>query len=159
MSVVNVGIGEFYVSGKEDEQIRTCALGSCVGILAYNKMRRVAGLLHVALPDSSVNLEKAARLPGYFADTGLPLFLKKMGVVPARRNEFWIKLVGGATIMDENRHFDIGKRNVLSIKKLLWKDRLGAIAEEIGGNGSRTVTITVATGEVLISSGKEKRFL
>ena len=58
--------------------------------------------------------------------------------------------------MDEQRRFDIGKRNVLAIKKYLWKQQLGIIAEDVGGNISRSVSVCVATGEVVVSSnGRE----
>jgi chemotaxis protein CheD len=49
--------------------------------------------------------------------------------------------------------FDIGKKNILAIKKILWKNHLGIIKEDVGGNIPRTITIQVATGEVLVSSG------
>ena len=58
--------------------------------------------------------------------------------------------------MDENCRFDIGKRNVLAIKKYMWKHQLGIIGEDIGGNISRTVSVAVASGEVEISSKGKK---
>jgi chemotaxis protein CheD len=54
--------------------------------------------------------------------------------------------------MDPNGTFNIGKRNVLAIKKLLWKYKLGAIAEDVGKDYSRTVSVNIQTGEVLVSS-------
>jgi chemotaxis protein CheD len=153
MKMVNVGIGEYHVSQNGDDVIKTYGLGSCVAVLMYDRVQKAAGLLHVALPDSSVNTGKAEKLPGYFVDTGLPHFLTKMQFQPNLRMHFWIKLVGGANIMDTENRFDIGKRNVLAIKKMLWKSQLGIIAEDIGGSKSRTVSISVASGEVIISSG------
>ena len=156
MKTVNVGIGEFHVSQNDDDIIKTYGLGSCVAVLMYNRIQKAAGLLHVALPDSSVNTGKAEKLPGYFVDTGLPFFLEKMRFQPTLRKQFWIKLVGGANIMDSENRFDIGKRNVLAIKKILWKSQLGVIAEDVGGSKGRTVSISVASGEVVISSGNGK---
>ena len=56
--------------------------------------------------------------------------------------------------MDPNGTFNIGKRNVLAIRKILWKLRLGARKEDVGDNFSRTVSVDVDTGKVLISSPK-----
>ena len=54
--------------------------------------------------------------------------------------------------MDDEGRFDIGKRNVLAVKKFLWQNQLGTIAEEVGGSVSRTVSFSVADGKVLVSS-------
>ena len=151
----DVGIGEFYVSNRQDELIKTYALGSCVAVLMYDKASKVAGMIHIALPDSEVNQKKAAARPGFFADTGLPLFLQEMKRKGAVRTSTWIKLAGGASIMDEKNTFDIGRRNAIAIKRYLWKRGLGVIKEDIGGKISRTVSIDVATGEVSISNSKE----
>ena len=152
MSVIVVGIGEYVISRNREDVIKTFALGSCVAIIAYDILTKSAGLIHIALPDSSVNENKAKNTPGYFVDTGLPLFFKRMNGNGGMHSSFKIKIVGGSNIMDSNRHFDIGKRNVLAIKKYLWKNRLGVIREDIGGSISRTVSVTVDSGEILVSS-------
>jgi chemotaxis protein CheD len=151
----DVGIGEFYVSNRTDEVIKTYALGSCVAVFMYDKENKVAGMIHIALPDSEVNLKKAEARPGFFADTGLPLFLQEMKKKGALRASTWIKLAGGASIMDEKNTFDIGRRNAIAIKRYLWKRGLGVIKEDIGGKISRTVSLDVATGEVSISNSQE----
>lgn len=152
MREIHVGIGEYGVSRNGEDVIKTYALGSCVAIIIYDKMKKMAGLIHIALPDSSVNSDKARNKPGYFVDTGLPLLLKEMRSRDADRNHVWLKIVGGSNIMDAESRFNIGKRNVLAIKKYLWKNRLGIIAEDVGGDISRTVSVSVSTGEVIVSS-------
>ena len=54
--------------------------------------------------------------------------------------------------MDSNDTFQIGKRNALAIKKILWANGMGAVAEDLGGNFSRTVTVSVSAGQVTLSS-------
>jgi len=76
--------------------------------------------------------------------------MKKMGVV---RAHLWVKLAGGSSIMDSVGMFDIGKRNILAVKKQLWRSSLGPIAEDVGGVISRTVSLAVSTGETTLSSG------
>jgi len=153
VSNIYVGIGDFAVSSAAGTVIRTLGLGSCVGVIAYSPRHRVAGLLHIALPESHINLTRAAEKPGMFADTGIPLFLKALAREGADvRAGLQIKLAGGATIMDSNQIFNIGKRNLLAVKKILWANRLGAISEDIGGQFSRSVSIDAATGRVILSS-------
>ena len=78
MKLIEVGIGEFSASSDIDSVIKTYALGSCVAVIFYDSVNKVGGMIHIALPDSEINMEKAERHPAYFANTGLPLLFKKM---------------------------------------------------------------------------------
>jgi len=116
------------------------------------------GMDHVALPDSASSPERARQKPGHFADTGVPALLEMMKRLGTNGNHqrLIVKLVGGANVMDPNNTFNIGKRNVLAIKKILWQLGMGAVAEDIGGQISRSVVVDVDQGRVVISSpGKE----
>ena len=155
MKQINVGIGELAVSKNPEEKIKTFGLGSCVAVIVLDPKVRSVGLMHVALPDSSINPEKAKKLPGYFADTGIPHLLAEMAKLGSnpKGQGLIFKLVGGAQVMDPNQRFNIGKRNILTIKKILWKYNLAVVAEEVGGHTSRTVDIDAGTGRVTISQG------
>ncbi len=155
MKQINVGIGELAVSKNPEEKIKTFGLGSCVAVIVLDPKVRVVGLMHIALPDSSINPEKAEKQPAYFADTGIPYLLGEMAKLGSnpKGQGLIVKLVGGAQVMDPNQRFNIGKRNVLTIKKILWKYHLAVVAEETGGNISRTVDVAVETGRVTISQG------
>jgi len=156
MSQIHVGIGEYAVSDDPEDEIKTFALGSCVALIIYDREKHVAGLMHIALPESEVNPRKAEERPGYFVDTGIPVLLSEMKRRNSTRRTAWIKIVGGSNIMDEKRRFDIGKRNVLAIKKILWRNQLGIIAEDVGGEESRTVSIRPGTGDIVISNSRRK---
>ena len=113
-------------------------------------------MIHIALPDSAVNIEKAQSLPGYFADTGLPILLKDFKKLGGDRKTTVIKIAGGSSIMDANKTFDIGKRNAIAVKRFLWKQGLGVMKEDIGGNISRTVSVDIDTGKVMLSNAKNR---
>ncbi|MBU2644213.1 chemotaxis protein CheD [bacterium] len=155
MSQINVGIGELAVSKMKGEVIKTFGLGSCVAIVVLDPKSRAVGLIHVALPDSTINPEKAKMQPGYFADTGIPYLLREMSKLGShpKGQGLIIKLIGGAQVMDPNERFNIGKRNILAIKKILWSYNLAVVAEETGGHISRTVDVNVESGRVTISQG------
>jgi chemotaxis protein CheD len=153
MGIIYVGVGEYAISNRPDDIIKTMALGSCVGVIALAQELKMAALLHVALPESSINKQRSIELPGMFADSGIEALIKDLKKAGYNGNSnLIIKLAGGATIMDPNNTFNIGKRNLLAVRKILWKYRLGAIAEDVEGTISRTVTITLDTGQVVISS-------
>ncbi|MBU2546830.1 MAG: chemotaxis protein CheD [Proteobacteria bacterium] len=154
MSLNIIGIGEFGASNTVGTTIKTLALGSCVAVILLHPPTRSVGMVHVALPDSSISPERAQERPGYFADTGIPALLRSMTQLGCNHNgkEYIVKLAGGAKVMDPNNTFNIGKRNALAIKKILWKYGLGAVAEDLGGHFSRTVAVHVDTGRVVLSS-------
>jgi chemotaxis protein CheD len=160
MNTIYAGIGELVVSRNPEDELKTMALGSCVGVVALDPLSRSAGLLHVALPESSINLERAARMPGSFADTGVPALLAEMRKLGWNGSRLIIKLAGGATILDANNTFNIGKRNLLAVRKALWELRLAPLTEETGDTVSRTVVVSIASGKVRITTpGREDRFL
>ncbi len=152
----DIGIGHIKVIATPGDELKTYALGSCIAVILYDKKTKIAGMIHIALPDSAVNTEKAQSLPGYFADTGLPLLLKEFKKLGGDRRTTVIKIAGGSSIMDENKTFDIGKRNAIAVKRFLWKHGLGVMKEDIGGNISRTVSIETADGKVILSNSKNK---
>ena len=49
--VVKVGIADMNIA-KAPNTIRTSGLGSCVGVVLYDERSKIAGLIHVMLPDS-----------------------------------------------------------------------------------------------------------
>ncbi|HCL57290.1 MAG TPA: chemotaxis protein CheD [Spirochaetia bacterium] len=151
-----VGIGDFKVSDNPLIGLKTFALGSCIALMVYDFGKKISGMFHFALPDSSISPEKRISHPAYFADTGIPLFfseLQKKGFV---QKTSWIKIAGGANILDPHYRFDIGRRNILAVKKILWKYNMGVIAEDVEGNISRTVRMDTMDGKIEISSGGKK---
>lgn len=153
MATITLGVGDWAVSDNASDIIKTYALGSCVAVMIFDVSRTIAGMAHVALPDSAVDPEKAKTQPGYFADVGVAVMIEEMKRRGATRPHVWVKLAGGATVMDPKGIFDIGKRNVLSIKRALWRSSLGPIAEDTGGTTSRTVAMNVADGVITLSAG------
>ena len=151
-----VGVGEFAVTSDPGEVVKTFALGSCVAVIFLHKPTRTVGLIHVALPESQISPDIAGQRPGYFADTGIAVILEKMGKCTGScgaklAQGMVVKMTGGANVMDSNNTFNIGKRNVLALKKILWPLGMGPVAEDVGGGTSRTVAVVVQTGRVMLS--------
>jgi len=158
MGTVLLGIGDYGASKTPGDIVKTLALGSCIAIVFLDPKTRMVGMVHVALPDSTIATpEELKKLPGRFADTGIQALMRHMKSMGMEdHKDLIVKLVGGAMIMDPKNTFNIGKRNALAIKKCLWELGIGARKEDIGGTISRTVSVFVDTGKVVIKSpGKE----
>ena len=155
MRAVPIGIGEMKVSNFAGDVLRSYGLGSCIGLVVLAPKHRAVGMLHVALPESKINLQLAKDQPGMFADTGVPFLLQEMERFGCSINDMIIKIAGGASIMDPGATFEIGKRNILAVKKTLWRYRLGPVAEDVGDFISRTMSVFVDTGVVSVSSPRK----
>ena len=153
MADILVGIGDIGASRKPGDIIVTMALGSCVAIVAHDPKSGATGMVHIALPGNPNDANRTQPV-GYYADTAVPALIAEMERQggPLHGRGLIIKLVGGATILDLVGSFNIGKRNVLAIKRGLWRYGLGPIAEDIGGNISRTVRVAAGTANVRIST-------
>lgn len=139
--------------------ITTLGLGSCVGIVLYDPIRKIAGMVHVMLPDSTkiINNENKAK----FADTGIDLLISQMIAIGAERRSLVAKIAGGAQMFAFSANNDmmrIGDRNVEATKLKLQQLGISLKAEDTGANYGRTIEFYPETGMLLIKSvGKEKR--
>jgi chemotaxis protein CheD len=149
-NLLTVGVGDCKVSAGADSVLTTYALGSCIAVAIYDPVASVGGLLHFMLPESSLNREKAQENPFMFADTGVPLLFHAAYDLGAEKRRMVVHVAGGAQVVDVKGVFDIGKRNQLALRKILWKAGVMIRAEQIGGTESRTVKLDVATGRFWI---------
>ncbi len=144
------------VSGSPNDVLITYSLGSCLGVVIYDPVVQVAGLLHSMLPLSKIDPAKAQSSPCMFVDTGIPLLFNQAYQMGAEKKRIIVKAVGCSSMLDEKGYFKIGERNFTVLRKLLWKNNILIDKEDIGGFQSRTVSISVGTGRVIVKSdGKE----
>jgi len=156
-----VGVSDMKVSDKRGDLIITHALGSCLGVAVHDPVACVGGLLHVMLPLSDIDPEKADRNPFMFVDTGFPRLLVECFKTGAQKQRLEIRVAGGANSHDrgENDLFQIGRRNFIILRQLLWKNALLVTSYDVGGNNSRTMSLEIGTGKVTIKSQGQTRNL
>ena len=155
MTPIVVGVGDCQVSADPQSVLVTYALGSCIAVMIHDPVSGVGGLLHFMLPESSLDRTKAEEKPYMFADTGIPLLFRNAYHLGADKRRLVVSAAGGAQMMDPQGVFNIGKRNHVSMRKILWKAGVLVHAEDIGGMSSRTVRLEVQTGRILLRGAGE----
>jgi len=153
MNSIVVGISDCRVSDDPEGVLLTYALGSCIGVAVHDPVRGIAGLLHFMLPDSTLDEAKAREKPCMFADTGIPFLIGELCARGAERRSLVVRIAGGAQILNGTESFQIGRRNYLAARKLLWKMGVLVSAEAVGGDVSRTVRLEVKTGRTYVREG------
>jgi chemotaxis protein CheD len=149
---VVIGVGEMGVSNNPSITLSTYALGSCIGVIAYDPVTQAGGLLHLMLPDSTISPAKALSQPAMFADTGLPMLFRALTGIkgdPARLRLF---LLGGASVLGGSDSFKIGERNIKATNDYLARMRLPVRYTALGGTINRTVHLNIGTGGITMKT-------
>ncbi|WMM26597.1 chemotaxis protein CheD [Tissierella sp. MB52-C2] len=152
VKTIKVGMADLNVT-KSPNFLTTLGLGSCVGIILYDKANKVAGLAHIMLPSSREikNNENKAK----FADTGIEELLNSMIKMGANKNNLIAKITGGSQMFNFNSNNDIlkiGERNVAATKMKLKELNIKIISEDTGGNFGRTIILNSTDGSLQVKT-------
>ena len=143
-----IGIGEYAISNKKEDVLKTYALASCVGITMYCPLTKVGGMIHIALPNHHIT-ELNHSKPGYYASLGVPLLLDMMEKkFHCKKDNLIIQLFGGADSINKMDCFNIGRKNINAITNLLTKMSLKYSFTSVGGHLSRTIEMDIESGQI-----------
>jgi chemotaxis protein CheD len=72
----------------------------------------------------------------------------------SRKYDLVIRVAGGSSskVNEDQDFFQIGRRNFVSLRKYLWDEGLLLKSYDVGGYSSRTVTLEVENGKMVIKS-------
>lgn len=153
-----VQVSDARVSKDPQTMLVTYSLGSCIAVTLYDPGTKIGGMIHYQLPNSDMDEDRARRDPFMFADTGLHLLINKLLEMGADKKRMTIKAAGGAAMAAGPKGFDIGKRNFLSLRKVLWQYGIMMNSHDVGGSSPRNMYLDIENGTVLIkSNGVEKK--
>lgn len=146
VDVVKVGIAERKIA-YAPERLRTSGLGSCVGVVIWDRTVHLAGLIHIMLP---VAPERPDIVIDKYADAGIPSLVQQLVQEGAEIGRLRAKIAGGAQMFSAigSDLLKIGPRNVQAVKETLLELSIPLIAEDTGGKVGRTIEFDVKT-EVL----------
>jgi chemotaxis protein CheD len=148
-----VGISDCKVTRDANSVLVTYALGSCIAVAMHDPISKASGLLHYMLPESAIDASKAAQNPFMFADTGIPRLIEAVKAAGGDGKRIIVQLTGGAQVLDSQGVFQIGKRNYLAARRILWKAGILIAGEAVGGEVSRTTRLEVGTGRLWVREG------
>lgn len=157
-----VGLGELKSGSKPDQVLVCYGLGSCIGLAIYDYSARVGAMVHVVLPDSSLNRAPQIQ-PGKFADTAVPAVIAEALRLGAARSRLVARMAGGARMLNvvgAGSKLDIGNRNADAVRMALEEHGITLMADDTGGTYGRTLQLFVGTGRLLVSTvGRGEREL
>ncbi len=151
MKVINIGMGEIYITDNASTVLVAPGLGSCIGLTMFDPDKRIGAMAHIVLPESMHNKKQA--LPGKYANEAVPELLNGMIKLGAKKDNIVVKISGGAqmfTLEKGANVLNIGVRNVIAVKKVLQEEGLKIKNSDTGGNKGRTMRLDVGSGSVFV---------
>ncbi len=134
-----IGIGEYAVA-KSPNILYTSSLGSCLALVLYDPVQKIAGMSHILLPYSVMYSNKS--MYSKFADTAVEHLIKEMKKSGAYSSNLIAKLAGGSklgNLMPKDDVFRVGEKNVVSATAQLKKHKIPIESKDVGGDYYRTV--------------------
>ncbi len=148
--VIRVGMADYKLC-RSPQEISTLGLGSCLGVVLYDRESQICGLAHVMLPDSkrATVCDNRSR----YVDTCLQDMYEELLIHSASPRNIIAKVAGGARMFSHHLESDIlnvGEQNILAARKKLKEMNIPILAEDTGGEKGRTITFCPLTGELYI---------
>lgn len=150
--MIKVGMADLNLCSAPDA-ITTLGLGSCVGIVLYDATKKLSGMVHVMLPDSTQIRNNQNRAK--FADTGIEALLEEMLKLGANRRCITAKIAGGAQMFAFSTNNDmlrVGERNVEASKRKLAQLGIPILAEDTGATYGRTIEFYPENGNLIVKA-------
>lgn len=90
--VYHVGMGEIVVA-KHPVILTSLGLGSCLGLVIYDEIAKVAGMSHIMLPENHEGRE--VKKFGKYADTAVRKLIEELIALGALKSRLKAKMAGG----------------------------------------------------------------
>jgi|AGTN01.2.fsa_nt_gi Chemotaxis protein; stimulates methylation of MCP proteins len=139
MQIYTIGIAEQKIV-KAPDKLVTLGLGSCIGLVLYDPVAKIGGMVHIMLPCAPKNAPVTNK--SKFADTAIAELIRLMVAASASRTRLTAKIAGGAHMFHNACNTDIlniGARNVQMCKQVLRENIINIAAEDTGGNCGRSI--------------------
>lgn len=143
--------GQMHV-GPHAGSLRTL-LGSCVAITLWHPLRRIGGMCHYLLPQRTRRAGEP--LDGRYGDEAVQAMVQILQSLRADPRDCIAHLYGGADTLSGQGagSFNIGERNIEQGWSLIDRYGFSLDGVDVGEDVPRTVTLTLASGEVGMRRG------
>ena len=121
-------------------------IGVGVGVILFDRVKKVAVGLHVLAPRSATSLPPN---PAKFADSGI-IHAYDMLIKEGSSANPVVTIAGGAAMEGASTGFSMGVKVVEAVKEALSKAKLHIAKEETGGSKIRSIVLDIDTGQINI---------
>jgi len=131
--------------------LRSLGVGSSLVITIYDFEKKIGGMVHAMLPDST---KVSHTNPRRFVDKAIEMMLEELERMGSRRQDLEAKVVGGTNMFKvlSSGTEGIGGQNIEAAKEKLAQEDIKVAASDTGGNSGRSVEFDLQTGLVTVKT-------
>ncbi len=141
---------------KNISSIYQAYLGTCLGVVLYDRTLNIGGMIHVLLPEPLGSM--GADFPEKYAFTGIPMLIDQLISLGSSCKNLKAVIAGGALVgpvSQQDIGLDIGGRSADIARIILQNKNIDIIKSETGGFFTCTLELNMATGETNINPAWE----
>jgi chemotaxis protein CheD len=143
--IIDVNTGRVKVA--DSGVLRAVALGSCIAVAAYDRVKRIAGIAHVMLPNRApAKCEEKNK----YAFDAIESLLEMMS--PADLDDLDVCLVGAGNVLKKPDD-TICDSNTRSVNVFLAERGIAVRASVLGGVRRKSVFMDIASGQITYTVG------
>jgi chemotaxis protein CheD len=120
-------------------------LGSCVSVCIYDRKRKIGGINHFYYPFTKDTSHSTAQY-GNVSTITLIRMIQKGG---SKNKHLEAQILGGAH-QDDGSLKNIGRENYQVAKRILLREKVAIVSEDVGGVKGRKIVFNTATNEVAV---------
>jgi chemotaxis protein CheD len=122
----------------------SAVLGTCVAVCLHDRRLKIGGMNHFLYPKSGF----FGSASNNYGDVAIPALIDKLRRMGSRPQDLEAQIFGGG---DAGRDRDgTGEKNVKIARKLLKKNGIAVVSEDVGGFKGRRLIFHTGTNETLV---------
>ncbi|MBN1626646.1 MAG: chemotaxis protein CheD [Deltaproteobacteria bacterium] len=125
-------------------QLTVDCIGVGVGVVLYDRVKKVGVGLHVLAPRSAVSTPPN---PAKYADSGVLYAVEMLAKEGGLANPV-VAIAGGAAMEGSLSGASMGIKVVEAVKEMLSKEKLSIAKEDTGGSRIRSILLDIDTGQI-----------
>jgi chemotaxis protein CheD len=123
----------------------SAVLGTCVAVCLHDRRLKIGGMNHYQYPKTGF-FEHGSN---DFGDVAIPALIQKLRRLGSRVEDLEAQIFGGGD-MPGQRDSKTGQKNVKIARKILKKNGINVVSEDVGGFKGRRLIFHTGTNEALV---------
>ena len=149
--ILSVNTGDVKV-GRQKTVLKASAIGSCIVVVAYDKVRRFGGMAHVMLPGCAPDKKKNRGTR--YAQDAIDALLKRLKRLGSSTDDLAVCLVGAGNVL-KSPEDTVCQSNIDSVLDIIKKKGLNIVSQDMGGQVRRSATLDISEGKLYCAQGDE----
>ena len=142
---VNYFLEPGYIFVSPQPAVISTVLGSCIAVCLYDGKQRIGGMNHFQFPATRRRGQAAAR----YGNVALPYLIRLILDRGSKKKNLEAQIFGGA----HNRELssdDIGSENITIARKVLAREGIRIVSEDVGAQKGRKIVFNTRANEIAV---------